>query len=93
MQEKKRRGLDDLIPLNENNERNNDLYNVKKRYTRTIAIKVTAEEYETYRLVSKYYGPDEIIKKWRSDLDELIKERGEKLKSLDRDVNKTLERP
>lgn len=91
MQEKRRRGLDDLIPLNQRDAAEG-VYNVRKRYTRTIAIKVTQEEYEIYRLVSKYYGPDEITKKWRSDLDDLMEKVGTKLRDLDREVSNALKK-
>jgi hypothetical protein len=46
------------------------------RCTKTIGFKVTVKQYETYRMYSKYFGIDDLIKKWRTDLDKIEEEKG-----------------
>ena len=41
------------------------------RYVKTIGFKVTEKQYETYKRYSKYFGSDDLIKKWRTDLDKI----------------------
>jgi hypothetical protein len=80
----KKRGLDSLISQNSNES---DSLNQKdEKYTKTVGFKVTERQYETYRRFSKYFGSEDIIKKWRSDLDRIEKEKGEDLKKIELEI-------
>lgn len=82
----KKRGLDSLISQNSNES---DSLNQKdEKYTKTVGFKVTERQYETYRRYSKYFGSDDLIKKWRSDLDRIEKEKGEDLKKIELEIKK-----
>ncbi|EQD53532.1 hypothetical protein B1A_12351, partial [mine drainage metagenome] len=61
-------------------------------YKRTIGFKVTEKQYATYKLYSKYYGPDELIGKWRSDLDRIEQEKGKDMESVEAEIRKRLNR-
>ena len=80
----KKRGLDSLISQNSNES---DSLNQKdEKYTKTVGFKVTERQYETYRRFSKYFGSEDIIKKWCSDLDRIEKEKGEDLKKIELEI-------
>ena len=84
----KKRGLDSLISQNSNES---DCLNQKdEKYTRTVGFKVTERQYETYRRYSKYFGSDDLIKKWRSDLDRIEKEKGKDLQNIETEVQRRL---
>ena len=84
----KKRGLESLISQNSNES---DSLNQKdEKYTKTVGFKVTERQYETYRRYSKYFGSEDIIKKWRLDLDRIDKEKGEDLKKLELEIKKHL---
>ena len=65
----KKRGLDSLISGNSHSgpQRSES----SEKYTKTVGFKVTEKQYETYRRYSKYFGTDDLIKKWRTDLDRI----------------------
>ncbi|EQD75140.1 hypothetical protein B1B_02288, partial [mine drainage metagenome] len=65
---KKERGLDDLIPQKSHATFSEETTGQEAGYKRTIGFKVTEKQYATYKLYSKYYGPEELIEKWRNDL-------------------------
>jgi hypothetical protein len=90
MSEKKRRGLDDLISLKPANVQERNAEQTEHRYTRTIGFKVTDRQYDTYRLYSKYYGPGELIEKWRSDLEKIAQEKGKDMESVEIEIRKRL---
>ena len=84
----KKRGLDSLIwqSTNENNDSNEK----NEKYTRTVGFKVTERQYETYKRYSKYFGADELINKWREDLDRIEKENGKELQNIESEIKKRL---
>ena len=65
----KKRGLDILI--SQNSHSNAEENRQEERFTKTVGFKVTEKQYETYKRYSKYFGSDDLIKKWRSDLDRI----------------------
>ncbi len=82
----KKRGLDSLISQNSNES---DSLNQKdEKYTRTVGFKVTERQYETYRRFSKYFGANELISKWRNDLDMIEKEKGKDLQNIELEIKK-----
>ena len=80
MTEVKKRGLDSLISQNLHSEAETNRQ--EKRFTKTVGFKVTEKQYETYRKYSKHFGSDELIKKWRSDLDRIEHEKGKDMESM-----------
>ena len=78
----KKRGLDSLI--------SQGTVQNQERYTKTVGFKVTERQYETYRRYSKYFGSDDLIKKWRSDLDEIEQEKGKDMESVETEIRKRL---
>ncbi|MEM0156666.1 MAG: hypothetical protein QXJ62_02330 [Nitrososphaeria archaeon] len=90
MSEKKRRGLDDLISQEPAKVLERNAEQTDHRYTKTVGFKVTNRQYDTYRLYSKYYGPDELIEKWRSDLEKIAQEKGRELENVETEIRKRL---
>ena len=84
----KKRGLDSLISQNLHSgvEKNG----ATERFTKTVGFKVTEKQYETYRRYSKYFGSDDLIKKWRSDLDRIEQEKGKDMESVETEIRKRL---
>ncbi|BCS91175.1 MAG: hypothetical protein ARM1_0632 [Candidatus Micrarchaeota archaeon] len=82
--ENKKRGLDSLI--SENLVDNDD----KKKYTKTIGFKVSERQYETYKRYSKYFGNNNLLNKWRTDIDNIKKEKGKDLESIENEIIKRL---
>jgi len=88
MNDIKKRGLDSLISQNSEKESNNE--DKEEKYTRTVGFKVTDRQYETYRRYSKYFGTEELIKRWREDLDRIEKEKGKDLENIELEIKKRL---
>ena len=82
----KKRGLESLLSQDSysGSVRN------KGRYTKTIGFKVTEKQYETYRRYSKYFGIDDLIKKWRTDLDKIEQEKGKDMETVEIEIRKRL---
>ncbi len=85
----KKRGLDSLIS---ENSRADDENKGSERYTKTVGFKVTEKQYETYKRYSKYFGSDDLIKKWRTDLDKIEQEKGKDLEGVETEIRKRLNR-
>ena len=83
----KKRGLESLISQN---SRPDDVNEGSERYTKTVGFKVTEKQYKTYRRYSKYFGTDELIRKWRTDLDRIGQEKGKDLESVETEIRKRL---
>ena len=62
------------------------------RYTKTIGFKVTEKQYETYRRYSKYFGIDDLIKKWRTDIDKIEQEKGRDMENVETEIRRRLNR-
>ena len=88
MNDIKKRGLDSLISQNSSEGREQNEENEK--YTKTVGFKVTEKQYETYRRFSKYFGNEELIKKWRSDLNRIFEEKGKQMESVESEIRKRL---
>lgn len=84
----KKRGIESL--LSQNFYSNSSAVKNEGRYTKIIGFKVTESQYETYRLYSKYFGINDLIKKWRTDLDKIEQEKGKELKSVESGIKKQL---
>ena len=84
----KKRGLDSLI--SQNSRSGNEINEGPERYTKTVGFKVTERQYETYKRYSKYFGSDDLIKKWRSDLDRIEREKGKDMESVETEIRKLL---
>jgi hypothetical protein len=84
----KKRGLDSLI--SQNSRSGNEINEGPERYTKTVGFKVTERQYETYKRYSKYFGSDDLIKKWRSDLDRIEREKGKDMESVETEIRKRL---
>ena len=84
----KKRGLDSLI--SQNSRSGDEINEGPERYTKTVGFKVTERQYETYRRYSKYFGSDDLIKKWRSDLDRIGQEKGEDMEKVETEIRKRL---
>ena len=84
----KKRGLDSLI--SQNSHAGTEISETVKRYTKTVGFKVTEKQYETYRRYSKYFGSDDLIKKWRSDLDRIEQEKGVDMEKVETEIRKRL---
>ena len=83
----KKRGLDSLIS---ENSRADDENTGVERYTKTVGFKVTEKQYETYRRYSKYFGADDLIKKWRTDLNKIEQEKGRDMENVETEIRKRL---
>ena len=55
-----------------------------------MGFKVTEKQYETYKRYSKYFGSDDLIKKWRSDLDRIEQEKGKDMENVETEIRKRL---
>ena len=84
----KKRGLDSLI--SQNSHPGAETRDAAERYTKTVGFKVTERQYETYKRYSKYYGIDDLIKKWRTDLDRIEREKGKDMESVETEIRKRL---
>ena len=84
----KKRGLDSLI--SQNSRSGDEINEGPERYTKTVGFKVTERQYETYKRYSKYFGSDDLIKKWRSDLDRIEREKGKDMESVETEIRKRL---
>ena len=84
----KKRGLDSLISQNSNSDFEPN--RPEERFTKTVGFKVTEKQYETYKRYSKYFGSDDLIKKWRSDLNKIEQEKGKDLESVETEIRKRL---
>ncbi len=84
----KKRGLDSLI--SQNSSTTAETSETPERYTKTIGFKVTERQYETYRRFAKYFGNEELIKKWRSDLDHIAQKKGKDMESVETEIRKRL---
>ena len=84
----KKRGLDSLI--SQNLHTSTETSETAERYTKTVGFKVTEKQYETYKRYSKYFGSDDLIKKWRSDLDKIDHEKGKDMESVETEIRKRL---
>ena len=84
----KKRGLDSLISQNTHSEVG--INRQEERFTKTVGFKVTEKQYETYKRYSKYFGSDDLIKKWRSNLDRIEQEKGKDMESVETEIRKRL---
>ena len=84
----RKRGLDSLI--SRNSRSGDEINEGPERYTKTVGFKVTERQYETYKRYSKYFGSDDLIKKWRSDLDRIEREKGKDMESVETEIRKRL---
>ena len=84
----KKRGLDSLISQNSHSDVESNRQ--EERFTKTVGFKVTEKQYETYKRYSKYFGSDDLIKKWRSDLDRIEHEKGKDMESVETEIRKRL---
>ena len=84
----KKRGLDSLISQNSHSDAEENRQG--ERFTKTVGFKVTEKQYETYKRYSKYFGSDNLIKKWRSDLDMIEQEKGKDMESVETEIRKRL---
>ena len=84
----KKRGLDSLISQNSHSEAETNRQ--EERFTKTVGFKVTEKQYETYKRYSKYFGSDDLIKKWRSDINRIEQEKGKEMESVETDIRKRL---
>ena len=84
----KKRGLDSLI--SENSRSGPQTSESSEKYTKTVGFKVTEKQCETYRRYSKYFGTEELIKKWRTDLDKIEQEKGEDMEKVETEIRKRL---
>ena len=84
----KKRGLDSLISQNSHSDVESNRQ--EERFTKTVGFKVTEKQYETYKRYSKYFGSDDLIKKWRSDLDRIEQEKGKDMENVETEIRKRL---
>ena len=84
----KKRGLDSLISQNSHSDVESNRQ--EERFTKTVGFKVTEKQYETYKRYSKYFGSDDLIKKWRSDIDRIEHEKGKDMESVETEIRKRL---
>jgi len=84
----KKRGLDSLISQNSENDSNSE--SKYEKYTKTVGFKVTKRQYETYKRYSKYFGIDDLIKKWRTDLDKIEQEKGRDMENVETEIRRRL---
>ncbi|MFG1389588.1 hypothetical protein [Acidiplasma aeolicum] len=88
MNDIKKRGLDSLI--SQKLEKDSKSEERDEKFTRTVGFKVTERQYETYRRYSKYFGTEDLIKKWKEDLDRIEKEKGRDLENIELEIKKRL---
>ena len=88
MSDIKKRGLDSLISQNTHSEVG--INRQEERFTKTVGFKVTEKQYETYKRYSKYFGSDDLRKKWRSNLDRIEQEKGKDMESVETEIRKRL---
>ncbi len=86
----KKGGLDSLISQNSNSDAETNRQG--ERFTKTVGFKVTEKQYETYRRYSRYFGTDELIRKWRTDLDKIEQEKGKDMENVETEIRKRLNR-
>jgi len=86
----KKIGLDSLILQKPENVPERNAEQTDHRYTKTIGFKVTEKQYETYRRYAKYFGIDDLIKKWRTDLDRIEQEKGRDMENVETVIRKRL---
>ena len=84
----KKRGLDSLISQNSNSDAETNMQG--ERFTKTVGFKVTEKQYRTYKRFSKYFGSDDLIKKWRNDLNKIFEEKGKDMESVETEIRKRL---
>jgi hypothetical protein len=84
----RKRGLDSLI--SQSSLAGAQTNEATERYTKTVGFKVTEKQYETYRRFSKYFGNEELIKKWRNDLNKISEEKGKDMESVETEIRKRL---
>ena len=88
MTEIKKRSLDSLISQNSNSDVETNKQ--EERFTKTVGFEVTEKQYETYKRYSKYFGTEELIKKWSSDLDKIERQKGKDFESVKTEIRKRL---
>jgi hypothetical protein len=86
----KKRGLDSLISGNSHSGPQTS--ESSEKYTKTVGFKVTEKQYETYRRYSKYFGIDDLIKKWRTDIDKIEQEKGRDMENVETEIRRRLNR-
>ena len=84
----KKRSLNSLISQNSNSDVETNKQ--EERFTKTVGFEVTEKQYETYKRYSKYFGTEELIKKWRSDLDKIERQKGKDFESVETEIRKRL---
>ena len=84
----KKRGLESL--LSQGSYSGSGTMRNEGRYTKTVGFKVTEKQYETYRRYSKYFGIDDLIKKWRTDLDKIEQEKGKDMETVETEIRRRL---
>ena len=84
----KKRGLEGL--LSQGSYSDSGKVRNEGRCTKTIGFKVTEKQYETYRRYSKYFGTNELIRKWRADIDKIEQEKGKDMESVETEIRKRL---
>ena len=84
----KKRGLESL--LSQNSISDVEINKQEERFTKTVGFKVTEKQHETYRRYSKYFGIDDLIKKWRTDLDKIEEEKGRDMENVETEIRKRL---
>ena len=84
----KKRGMASL--LSQNSISDVEINKQEERFTKTVGFKVTEKQHETYRRYSKYFGIDDLIKKWRSDLDKIEQEKGMDMESVETEIRRRL---
>ena len=84
----KKRGLDSLISQNSNSDAETNMQG--ERFTKTVGFKVTEKQYRTYKRFSKYFGSDDLIKKWRNDLNKIFEEKGKDMESVETEIRRRL---
>ena len=62
----------------------------QRQNTRTIGFKATEKQDETYNRYSKYFGTDELIRKWRADLDKIEQRKGKDMEGVETEFRKLL---
>ena len=84
----KKRGLESL--LSQNSISDVEINKQEERFTKTVGFKVTEKQHETYRRYSKYFGIDNLIKKWRTDLDKIEEDKGKDMESVETEIRRRL---
>ena len=86
----KKRGLESL--LSQNSISDVEINKQEERFTKTVGFKVTEKQHETYRRYSKYFGIDDLIKKWRTDIDKIEQEKGRDMENVETEIRRRLNR-